>query len=558
MKMRLAICAAIILAGLSLRAFGPGLGLPAFLVKYGGSVLWAVMVYFLVAAGQCDWPRWRIGAASMSIAIAVEAFRLYHVPWLDAFRLTLPGALLLGRIFSMWNILAYAIGVAVAAACDPRAEPGAKPTFSRAMFVLLWATAAGAIAIAVSLEDPLFLPYRNWALAAIIGASIAGVPASVFAMRRDEGVLREGRLLIALWCCVPLALASNWFWARLREHRVMSTPLELGQRYGRHFIVGYESVGEVAPLAARGLIGGIFITHRNAAGRSLDQLRDEIAQLQRLRRDAGLPPLIVVADQEGGIVSHLSPPLPAHAPLSDLAGLPPDVRRAKAREAGETLGAELVDLGVTVDFAPVVDLRFERWADASDNGSRIASRAIDADPAVVTDVATAFILGLQAKGVSATLKHFPGLGRVREDTHAMQARLAARAYDLAQSDWAPFREIVRQSPALVMASHAIIDAIDPQHPTSQSKAAISGLLRGEWGFDGLVVTDDLDMGAVYRHDICSGVVASLNAGVDLLLVSYDGRQYYPLMECVLAADAKGQIDRQMQAGSDARLHARRN
>ncbi len=287
-------------------------------------------------------------------------------------------------------------------------------------------------------------------------------------------------------------------------------------------------------------------------------MRDEIAQLQRLRRDAGLPPLIVAADQEGGIVSHLSPPLPAHSPLFDLAGLPPDVRRAKAREAGEALGAELAGLGVTVDFAPVVDLRFERRSDASDNGSRIASRAIDSDPAVVTETATAFALGLHAKGVSATLKHFPGLGRIAEDTHAVRARLATREDDLALSDWAPFREIVRKSPTLVMASHAIIDAVDPLHPASQSKAAISGLLRGEWGFEGLVVTDDLDMGAVYRHDICSGVVASLNAGVDLLLVSYDGRQYYPLMECVLAADAKGQIDRQMLVVSDARLRASEN
>ncbi|WP_400770783.1 glycoside hydrolase family 3 N-terminal domain-containing protein [Methylosinus sporium] len=378
-------------------------------------------------------------------------------------------------------------------------------------------------------------------------------------MRRGrEASRRQGRPLVALWCCVPLALAGDWFWARLREHRVMSMPLELGQRYGQHFIVGYESVGDVASLAARGLIGGIFVTHRNAAGWSLEQLRDEIAHLQRLRRDAGLPPLIVAADQEGGIVSHLSPPLPVHAPLSDLAGLPPDVRRTKAREMGAELGAELVDLGVTLDFAPVVDLRFERPAASTDNGSRIARRAIDSDPAVVTEIATAFIQGLQTKGVSATLKHFPGLGRVQEDTHAERARLATRADDLARSDWAPFREILRQSPALVMASHAIIDAIDPLHPASQSKAAISGLLRGEWGFEGLVVTDDLDMGAVYRHDICSGVVASLNAGVDLLLVSYDGRQYYPLMECVLAADAKGQIERQMLAGSDARLHARRN
>ncbi|WP_166146007.1 DUF2809 domain-containing protein [Methylosinus sp. RM1] len=215
MKMRSAICAAIILAGLSLRAFGPGLGLPAFVVKYGGSVLWATMVYFLVAVGCGNWPRWRVAAAAMSIAIAVEAFRLYHAPWLDAFRLTLPGALILGRIFSLWNILAYAIGVAAAAACDPCGGHGARPTFSRAIFALLWAAGAGAIAIAVSLEDPLFLPYRNWAWAAILGASIAGVLTSAFAMRRGGKVWRQGGLLVALWCCAPLTLAGYWLSARL-------------------------------------------------------------------------------------------------------------------------------------------------------------------------------------------------------------------------------------------------------------------------------------------------------------------------------------------------------
>lgn len=211
------------------------------------------------------------------------------------------------------------------------------------------------IAIAVSLDDPLFVPYRSWAWAAILGASIAGVLASVYSVQHaGENSRRPGRLLVALWCCVPLALGGGWFWARLRENRVMNTPLELDQRYGRHSIVGYESVGEVAPLAARGLIGGIFVAQRNAAGRSVDQLRAEIAQLQKLRRESRLPPLIVAADQEGAIVSRLSPPLPAHAPLSDLARLPTEVRRARAREAGEALGAELADLGVTVDFAPVV------------------------------------------------------------------------------------------------------------------------------------------------------------------------------------------------------------
>jgi hypothetical protein len=101
----------IIVCGLALRGFGSGLGLPAFFVKYGGSLLWGTMVFFsaaMVARGQS---RPRIALISISIAVCVELFRLVHAPWLDAFRLTTAGALLLGRIFSPWNMLAYGVGI---------------------------------------------------------------------------------------------------------------------------------------------------------------------------------------------------------------------------------------------------------------------------------------------------------------------------------------------------------------------------------------------------------------------------------------------------------------
>jgi hypothetical protein len=101
----------IIVCGLALRGFGSGLGLPVFFVKYGGSLLWGTMVFFaaaMVARGQS---RPRIALISISIAICVELFRLVHAPWLDAFRLTTAGALLLGRIFSPWNMLAYGVGI---------------------------------------------------------------------------------------------------------------------------------------------------------------------------------------------------------------------------------------------------------------------------------------------------------------------------------------------------------------------------------------------------------------------------------------------------------------
>jgi Protein of unknown function (DUF2809) len=108
---RACLCLSIIISGLALRGFGFGLGLSPFFVKYGGSMLWAAMVFFLVAIAASSRARWSVALISASIAICVELFRLVHAPWLDAFRLTTAGALLLGRIFSPWNMLAYGVGI---------------------------------------------------------------------------------------------------------------------------------------------------------------------------------------------------------------------------------------------------------------------------------------------------------------------------------------------------------------------------------------------------------------------------------------------------------------
>ncbi|MDK4736765.1 DUF2809 domain-containing protein [Rhizobium sp. CNPSo 3490] len=117
--LRLGAVLVVIAAGLALRRFGYAVDLPFVVVKYGGSALWGAMVYLLVALVLGKSLRAVIAVMALFMAIAVEFFRLYHTPWLDAFRLTTAGALLLGRIFSLWNILAYAIGIAVVCAFDP-------------------------------------------------------------------------------------------------------------------------------------------------------------------------------------------------------------------------------------------------------------------------------------------------------------------------------------------------------------------------------------------------------------------------------------------------------
>jgi hypothetical protein len=113
--------------GLALRGYGYHLGLPFEIVKYGGSVLWGAMVLFIVAAIMPGATMPRVAALAMTVAGAVELFRLVHTPWLDALRLTTPGALLLGRVFSPWNIAAYAAGIALAAALPTALTRTASP-----------------------------------------------------------------------------------------------------------------------------------------------------------------------------------------------------------------------------------------------------------------------------------------------------------------------------------------------------------------------------------------------------------------------------------------------
>jgi Protein of unknown function (DUF2809) len=119
---RIWLCLATIVTGLGLRGFGLGMGLPALIVKYGGSILWATMVFFLVSIlasiAGLRLALWRVALIAAVIAVSVELFRLVHTPWLDTFRLTLAGALLLGRIFSPWNMIAYGAGIILGMGLD--------------------------------------------------------------------------------------------------------------------------------------------------------------------------------------------------------------------------------------------------------------------------------------------------------------------------------------------------------------------------------------------------------------------------------------------------------
>ena len=368
---------------------------------------------------------------------------------------------------------------------------------------------------------------------------------------RTRGI--SGKLLVSLWCLPALVMLGAHLSFEVRKHEVLNTEVTRAHVLGRHFVVGYSSFSEVALLAEKGLISGIYVSRHNAADRSAEALRSEISALQDRRRSAGLPPLMVAADQEGGIVSHLGPPLTRLSALSTLADLPSDVRKAKAEEFGRVHGQELASIGVNLNFAPVLDLRPNSGRYRFDFNTLIGQRAISPDPAIVSEIGAAYVRGLEASGVGATLKHFPGLGRVRTDTHHFSAELDTLVEELEASDWRPFKEVLAASKAQLMIGHVTLTAVDPDRAASHSKRVVDGIIRNKWNYQGVVITDDLVMGAIYQHDVCTAVTEALNAGVDLLLVAYDGAQFYRIFSCASAASAEGKLDAATLRNSEARL-----
>jgi beta-N-acetylhexosaminidase len=355
-------------------------------------------------------------------------------------------------------------------------------------------------------------------------------------------------LLLALLLLVGVQ-ETHW---RLQRERVLAAG-PTARAVGAHFIVGYTDFAEVAELAEKGLIGGIYVTRRNIRGRSFAEVRGEIAALQEKRRQAGLPPLIVAADQEGGPVNHLSPllePMPHLATLTEAAD-----PGQMARRYGEAQGRTLAALGVTLNLAPVVDLKPPKRLE-NDHLSNIPARAIGSDPAAVTAIAAGYLDGLAIEGVRGALKHFPGLRRVTRDTHLESVRLDATPAAMT-ADWQPFRALAGHADSALMVGHVALAAIDGQRAASHSPAVVA-MLRRDWAYNGPIITDDLNMGAVYDLGIAAVAAESLAAGVDLALVSYDPRQIYPALDGAAEALERGDITLERLTASEERIRGWKN
>lgn len=242
-------------------------------------------------------------------------------------------------------------------------------------------------------------------------------------------------------------------------------------------------------------------------------------------------PVYIAADEEGGRVQRLSPALEALPSAQFVAA---NMTAAEAEAMYANYANQAAGLGLDIVFGPVVDVGF---------GPGIGDRSYSDDPATVTAYAGAAMTGWQAAGVVPTLKHFPGHGKASLDTHDGIASVPPLD-QLRLSDLVPYQTLLNQGPTAVMVAHLNVAGLTEDGiPTSLSPAAITNLLRNELGFDGIIITDALGMGAITAlFSQADATVMAINAGADLAILD-SVLQVDTVRERVLGAAQSGEIDR---------------
>lgn len=336
--------------------------------------------------------------------------------------------------------------------------------------------------------------------------------------------------------------------------------LTLEQKVAQLFVVTPEAITEVGTATQAGEatkealaaypVGGLVYFKKNLL--SADQTREMIANSQTYAQDACGLPLLVGVDEEGGTVSRIGGnpgfAIPNVGNMADV-GATNDPTQAQA--VAQTIGGYLCDLGFNLNFAPDSDICGNPATDV------MALRSFGTDPALVSDMVSAQVKGFANAGVLCCAKHFPGIGGMTGDSHEGAIVSDKTLDELRIGELAPFEAAIEADVPMVMVGHLTApNAFGNDVPASLNPAAVTDLLRGELGFQGLVITDSLSMGAV--GDFCTpdqaGVMALL-AGADLVLMPEDfASAYRGVLDAVCASTlSEDRIDQSVMRIVKAKL-----
>lgn len=304
-----------------------------------------------------------------------------------------------------------------------------------------------------------------------------------------------------------------------------------------------EKVGQMLMIGIRGTrvnddtsymlneyaIGGVILFDRNMQSR--EQVTSFNKQLQENRY--GELPLFIAIDEEGGKVARMRysfEPPPSQREIADSKDF------QQAEKWAEYTADGLKNMGFNVNFAPVADV-----------GNDEAGRMYSDEPEMVSNFVKAAVRGYEKKNILCTIKHFPGLGKGEADTHDNLVQVNVDLDTLQAQDLLPFREMFQQGNQdnfWIMVTHVTYSALDEKNPASMSEVVMTNLLRNQLGYNGIVITDDVDMGAIAKHYSFADVgVQAVQAGADIVLVCHDYDHEIEVYNGILSAVRDGSISK---------------
>jgi beta-N-acetylhexosaminidase len=309
-------------------------------------------------------------------------------------------------------------------------------------------------------------------------------------------------------------------------------PVALHRQIGQLAVVGFEGTtlpDEVRALAREFDLGGLILFARNVE--APEQVAGIAVEAQQLAHEL---PLWVGVDQEGGRVARLKRPLTEWPPMATL-GRADDVGLATRFAAA--IARELLAVGFSIDFAPVLDVLTQPKNPA------IGDRALGQVADTVARLGAAIVRTLQESGLAACGKHFPGHGDTSVDSHLDLPLVEHPPDRLRAIDFVPFRAAIEAGVAAIMTGHLLVPSLDEANPATLSRRIVSGILRGELGFDGLVFTDDLTMKAISgRVTRERAIVSAIDAGCDVaLLCGTDVAAHAAALEALVRAVERDEI-----------------
>lgn len=307
--------------------------------------------------------------------------------------------------------------------------------------------------------------------------------------------------------------------------------MSLEEKVAQLFLVQPEAIVDIGTATAAGdatkqainktPVGGFVYFSDNL--QSEQQVQDMLRNVQKYSEDRiGLPAFLSV-DEEGGTVARVASTGRFDVTdVGDMAKIGASGDVQQARQAGETIGSYLSELGFNLDFAPDADVL------TNPDNTVVKKRSFGSDPRVVSDMSLAVAQGLAQHQVYSVYKHFPGHGATAGDTHQGYAYTDKTLDELKQSELIPFENAIQNNAAFIMAAHISAPRVTGDDtPASLSKTMITDILRGQMGYDGIVVTDAMNMGAVTeQYTSAQAAVKALQAGADLVLMPEDFQEAY--------------------------------